>query len=370
MTATAPRKMAPPVPRAERLRQIEAGRAAGLTYRQIADVLGISFSAVSNVINDPDGSKQRARRDSYAGECVDCGGETRSNGTKRPSERCPACAQAASVKWTHEAILAAFRDFADRYGRAPRVYDLLPALARQAMGKIKSPERKQLHQEAIDRFYTDACWPSAATVLEVFGSFGAALQAAGMPTNPRSPRWSPELIIRHIRDWADSHDGQPPRPIDWKRAHADWPSSSIVAYHFDSFAAAVEAAGFTPSSAREWDRSSILEAIKTYTETQGYPPKVVAFTSANGLPAYSTVSSVFGSGAAAFEAAGLPPIARRDWSRDRIAAVLRAWRDEHGDWPKATDFLGRRPAGYPSYTAVYSHFGSWAAAIAYAEQTP
>ena len=58
---------------AERVRLL---REDGLTQREIAERLGITRSWAAELDNDPDGLKARARKDSYAGVCVDCGAAT------------------------------------------------------------------------------------------------------------------------------------------------------------------------------------------------------------------------------------------------------------------------------------------------------
>lgn len=82
------------VSRAERYRQIRDLRAQGLTYRQVADQLGIAASTVNSVLNDPDGSKERARKRSYAGVCRQCGGPTTgSEGRENAPTVCRWCFQ-------------------------------------------------------------------------------------------------------------------------------------------------------------------------------------------------------------------------------------------------------------------------------------
>lgn len=107
--------------RAERLAQILALRAEGLTKPQIAKRLGVSHSTVRNIISDPDGSKQRARRDTYSGTCIDCGRATRSDGTSKASDRCRACSGSffQPKQWTREAVILAIQRFAEANGRPP-----------------------------------------------------------------------------------------------------------------------------------------------------------------------------------------------------------------------------------------------------------
>lgn len=87
------------VSRAERFVQITVLRRDGLTIRQVGLRLGISRSMVSEIINDPDGSKARARRESYAGVCDECGGPTDgSNGRANAPPRCLYCIQGIPMR--------------------------------------------------------------------------------------------------------------------------------------------------------------------------------------------------------------------------------------------------------------------------------
>lgn len=97
-------------------------RERGFTTVAIAQLMGKRTRTVYNWFYDPDGSKQRARRKSYEGTCADCGGVTKSDGTKRASARCATCAaehQHAERIWTRETIIAAIQLFARENGRPP-----------------------------------------------------------------------------------------------------------------------------------------------------------------------------------------------------------------------------------------------------------
>jgi transcriptional regulator with XRE-family HTH domain len=81
------------VPRKERLAQILELRARGLTQLQIAEELGVARSTVNNLLNDPEGLKRKARRERWAGVCIDCGGPTFADSPHEASMRCRWCAQ-------------------------------------------------------------------------------------------------------------------------------------------------------------------------------------------------------------------------------------------------------------------------------------
>jgi hypothetical protein len=118
-------------------------------------------------------SERCRRRTLYTGSCVDCGKETY-NGNATPPERCSSCANRARAIWDKESIADLIQAWVEMYGAPPAATDWNPNLAR----KYGLPER-------AERFYADGCWPVISTVLDVFGSWNAALEAAGF--TPRSP---------------------------------------------------------------------------------------------------------------------------------------------------------------------------------------
>jgi hypothetical protein len=84
--------------RAQRVAQITALKARGLTHRQIGEELGIGASTIRNLLNDPDGLKERARKLSYRGTCIDCGGPTDGgDGRAKAALRCRWCVRGIPV---------------------------------------------------------------------------------------------------------------------------------------------------------------------------------------------------------------------------------------------------------------------------------
>lgn len=80
--------------RAELYEQYRDLQQQGLTPRQIGERFGKSAQGVRNLLSDPDGSKQRARRSRYQGVCSDCGGPTDgANGRDKAPTRCIHCAR-------------------------------------------------------------------------------------------------------------------------------------------------------------------------------------------------------------------------------------------------------------------------------------
>src|SRR3954471_9065518 len=75
-------------------------------------------------------------------------------------------------EWTRERIVAAVVAWADELGRAPRSYDLSPVTARAGGFPIAGAEKWEREHPR---------WPHHALVRGRFGSWRAALSAAGLP---------------------------------------------------------------------------------------------------------------------------------------------------------------------------------------------
>jgi hypothetical protein len=125
----------------------------------------------------------RCRKAQYAGTCVDCGGPTDgTNPGRGMPTRCGACAARyahETARWTPEAILNAIRQWAaDHDGDPPRA----PAW---------------LARHDTEHF------PYASTVLNAFGTWNAAIEAAGF--TPRAsghygrPGEDPEVVAETVR---------------------------------------------------------------------------------------------------------------------------------------------------------------------------
>lgn len=77
------------------VRETQRLRAEGWSVRKIAEHFDRSYGAVQTWLNDPDLSKQRARRARYQGTCEDCGARTDgSNGKAKAPTLCNRCYRA------------------------------------------------------------------------------------------------------------------------------------------------------------------------------------------------------------------------------------------------------------------------------------
>lgn len=135
--------------------------------------------------------------------------------------RCRHCGRKKPT-WTPWAIIDAFRKHNAKHGRAPFQYEWYTA----------TPTT-----------------PAHSTVREVFGSWSAAAEAAGLPkplrTNTRRV-WTRSQAIAAVIEWK-LKTGRLPRSHEWVY-QTDWrPSEKQVRRLFGTWNAVLEAAGFEPT---------------------------------------------------------------------------------------------------------------------------
>ncbi len=162
--------------RALRLKERE-----GLNATQIAYRLGMSRSYISAVLEDPEGIKDKARKDSYRKPCPHCGrlmsGQDGPNSRKAPS-MCLNCARErdmADKHWTAEAIIDAIQTFAREKGRPPVASEWLHGTRDPRFPRPSSIYRSAHH--------------SART--NPFASWADAIEAAGFPRPKRGHKTYP-----------------------------------------------------------------------------------------------------------------------------------------------------------------------------------
>jgi hypothetical protein len=193
---------------AQRNQQIVALRRNGVSSREIAERYDMKTTSVRTILSDPDGSKMRARKERYRGTCRRCGGPTSGgDGRAKAPTICVSCFNIElheNRHWTQERIIDAIKRFAAEHGRPP----VAPEWLYGSHGKNGDG------------------YPYATTVLNEFGSWANAIEAAGFPrpriggyertpetlAKMRVPRVPAETYIQRISDasvdgWApSSHD--------------------------------------------------------------------------------------------------------------------------------------------------------------------
>lgn len=179
--------------------------AEGLPWREIAQRLGISTSYASELGTDPLGEKTRARKESYRGECVDCGAPTSgSDGAENAPKRCAKChaiRQHEEREWTPETIVLAFRAAAEILGRPPAAADftIRTPSTRRKMTPTRIAEGEKL-REAMD---AGLRFPPPSVVKRECGSWDAALDLAGLSraSGRGGAPWHREPARPHTRFW-------------------------------------------------------------------------------------------------------------------------------------------------------------------------
>ena len=158
----------------ERADEIEELAARGVRSDEIAEKLGLARSTVNKYRRDPEGERERARRERYRGRCRGCGRPTRgSDGPGRGPEWCPECAPVRRRRWSDAQTLEAIRDWTRLTGGPPTVYDWSPAHAPAG------------HRGAARYLAERGRWPNATSLARRFGSLRAAIDKAGVASAPR-----------------------------------------------------------------------------------------------------------------------------------------------------------------------------------------
>ena len=140
-----------------------------LSIAEIARRLGRADATIKAYLYDPTGEKAKAVKARYVGVCRGCGADTQPrNGKGDAYAYCKACHPGAiERRWTRERVLAAMRDWRERYGRLPTSYDWSRTHARRRGG------------QALRRL-REGEWPAASVVSSVFGTWATArAQAEG-----------------------------------------------------------------------------------------------------------------------------------------------------------------------------------------------
>jgi hypothetical protein len=260
------RPSAPPAEgRDERIRIAQRLAARGMSSPEIAGLIGVAPRTVRAYVN--------------AGRCVGCGGYVVT------TRRCPSCAarHARPPERSRADVLTALRAWARETGRPPTQADWTPSTDRGSRWAREYPR-----------------WPSFMTVTTLFGSWRAALEAAGLRPNHRL--WTRSEIAAALARWTADR-GRPPRQGELAYGAAGMPTTSTIRKHFGSYAAALEAAAIEPRR-RFWSEDRIVAAMRAWAECHGRPPTSCDWTRSGGEhPHATTVRQRFGTWEAAASAA-------------------------------------------------------------------
>ena len=260
------------IPFAERVQRAQQLRADGLSWAEIGELLGVGADTARRYVN--------------AHSC-ECGEPI----LARDARLCRRCSSRHRTRWgrvfTEAEIIAAIRRWAKLEGRAPAIVDWRPA----DHGGHPRWERD------CPRF------PPRSHVTRRFGSWNAALQAAGFD-RPRPPAWSDQEILARLRAWAGER-GFAPSSVEWDGS----PDRDVVSRRFGGWNAALRQAGLEPRFVRRrWTDEDILDGLRRWEADHGRPPRSMDRVGFGGeYPSPALVVTRFGSWRQALIAAGLEP---------------------------------------------------------------
>lgn len=178
-------------------------------------------------------SGERTGGGPMCGRCYDAAWRRRAGYAPRGSDEDSAIRrelwidQHGQPHWTPERIILAMHRWARRHdGRPPGYRDW-----------VLSPRRNKSS-------WGRRSWPSAEMVRKVFGTWNAAIEAAGFaPRPPGGLPWTRDTVIEALQRWAAEHEGDPPKCDE----RADGlPNHAAVRRIFGSWNNGIAAAGLTP----------------------------------------------------------------------------------------------------------------------------
>jgi hypothetical protein len=186
-------------------------------------------------------------------------------------------------------------------------------------------------------------WPGAGDVDAHFASWPQALEAAGL--RPHRRAWTREAIVAALQGWAAAH-GRAPHEPEWRRSALEHPPAGTVKRAFGSWSAAVRAAGLQPALHGPWSEAEVLDGLRAFERDHGRPPTSLDLRDTRGTPypPASAVIRTLGSLRAALARLG-HDAAWTPVGDQQILDALRAYAREHGRAPTATSWRRehRRP---------------------------
>jgi hypothetical protein len=106
-------------------------------------------------------------------------------------------------------------------------------------------------------------------------------------------KWSRESILGAMQEF-EAIQRRQPTAKDCENT-ASLPAAKTIVEHFGTFNAAVSAAGMTPTVRRKrWTREEVVEAVAGFARREGAPPSCVDLSPAAGMPGKTTFARHFG----------------------------------------------------------------------------
>ena len=136
-------------------------------------------------------------------------------------------------------------------------------------------------------------YPPATAVQATFGDLHSARRACGYDGPPRRSRFHADDAIDALRNFHQAH-GRNPSVREWHELDQR-PSAPPIIRHFGSWNAALSAAGLIVTRPRQrWSNDDIITAIRAFETAHGRPPHTPDF-GGPAMPSFETVRLRFGS---------------------------------------------------------------------------
>lgn len=130
-----------------------------------------------------------------------------------------------------------------------------------AVATIRRVARERGAPPTVDQYRETEARPSYNQIVDVFGSWADALEAAGFDPSNVSPNATKEDCLEAIRELAGQLD-RDPRIVDYERL-ADGPSISTIRYRCGSWAEAKMEAGVVEYESDRPTRDDLIEGAET-----------------------------------------------------------------------------------------------------------
>lgn len=293
-------------------------------------------------------------RDRPAQDVADLIGVTpRTVRTYWQAPRCPGCGRPKVTPHAARCGVCAKRPVSQRTLSRPDVLAAIRAWARET-GAPPHSKDWMLPGGKWEAEYPR--WPALHQVQQTFGSWNAAIAAAGFDARQR--RWSPADILDAARAYAREH-GRAPRLEEWRHAAPDGsqPSTTPVLNAFGTWNAMLQAAGLTITH-RTWTREQILDALRAWIATHDHAPTMHDWRRAeppDRFPTPGCVADHFGSWNAMLTAAAIAPN-RRYWTREQILDACAAFQQRHRRTIRTSDLHADNEL--PADGTVRRHIGN------------
>lgn len=181
---------------------------------------------------------------------------------------------------------------------------LFAALHALAVQCGHTPTRKDLDRAGIHA--TSACAAfNVGTMSDLFSLVGLRPNSSGSPGHITPPGLKREELIEIIRDF-NANFGRPPKAKDARGGVL--PTAKVFARVFGSFNVAIQTAGFDVRHIF-YSREMLINKMREFYEQHGQAPRRSRKYGGRlpaGFPTHKVFLRVFGSMAAAYEAAGIP----------------------------------------------------------------